>query len=549
MAQRRIRVLGASLYDELIGCAVVEAKDGSSEVAAGRADDAQTLAFINYRGVDAAPAAALLHAELSARFGAESVFLDYDSIPPGQDFAQVLLGRVRSSAVVLAVIGDRWLAGEVGQRPIDRPDDWVHRELVEALQHGVAVMPVLFGGAKLDPAQLPTALAELVSLQYYEVRNRRARQDIAGLCDFLVRHVPRLRDRPVPGLSPWQGLVAVLQDGFGPASGSGTAVTLELGEDGRPDHLTLRRTVPSPLDRQLLGDPQLFADMVRAAGLRDDADAGEAAKAWLARELSAGHPVDRVTAERAAVELGLRDTRPRAVLSVATLKPDPMLVRADHALDWVDRFDGASAFAKRRPLAPATWAQLQADIEAIPQHLRTDRSEVLVTGSLRQATAFTVGAALRMVTGRDVAVNQRGQLWASNVAFEAPMPPVLEEHRIGAGKDVAIAIVVAANADPDVQAFIKAEDLPIDRLVTMRPSTGIKDDAIPDASAAVAFALGCRDAARTASRGHRRVHLFLAGPMGLALLLGHRWNNVRPTVVYEDVRGLFLYERAFTVDA
>ncbi|MFE5286044.1 hypothetical protein ACFRAQ_13870 [Nocardia sp. NPDC056611] len=24
-------------------------------------------------------------------------------------------------------------------------------------------------------------------------------------------------------------------------------------------------------------------------------------------------------------------------------------------------------------------------------------------------------------------------------------------------------------------------------------------------------------------------------PMGLALLLGHRWNRLRPTVVYEDV--------------
>ena len=46
-----------------------------------------------------------------------------------------------------------------------------------------------------------------------------------------------------------------------------------------------------------------------------------------------------------------------------------------------------------------------------------------------------------------------------------------------------------------------------------------------------------------------RVHLFLAGPLGLALLLGHRWNRERPTVVYEDVQNELTYEAAFTLDA
>ena len=54
--------------------------------------------------------------------------------------------------------------------------------------------------------------------------------------------------------------------------------------------------------------------------------------------------------------------------------------------------------------------------------------------------------------------------------------------------------------------------------------------------------------ARRAAHGHPRVHLFLATPMGLALLLGHRWNRVAPTIVYEDLAALG-YEAAFTISA
>src|SRR4051794_24116143 len=104
------------------------------DLEAGRAEDAERLVFINYRSSDAASAAALLHAELSARFGPKAVFLDYESMPLGEDFEKALLARVRASAVVLAVVGDRWLDGERGQRPIDSKDDWVRREILAAVE-------------------------------------------------------------------------------------------------------------------------------------------------------------------------------------------------------------------------------------------------------------------------------------------------------------------------------------------------------------------------------------------------------------------------------
>ncbi|TDV48803.1 SAVED domain-containing protein [Actinophytocola oryzae] len=419
------------------------------DVHAGRADDAETLVFVNYRSGDGASLAALLHAELCGRFGSAAVFLDHESLPLGRNFAPVLVSRVRGCAVLLVVVGDRWLDGVVGQRRIDDPEDWVRREIVEALNHDMPVVPVLFDGARLSADRLPAELAALTTLQYFEIRARRLRQDVVGLADELARRIPRLRGRP----------------------------------------------------------------------------------------------------KAAVAELGPRDGRGRSVLSVATLRPDPMADLADHALDWVDRVDGASAYLRRRPLAPATWAQLQADIEAIPESLPHDRLEVLVTGSLRQATSFAVGGALRMVTGMDVAVSQRGTLWSSSQGFDAPSAPVAVTHHVGSGEDLAVSIAVAVDPTDDVLAFVKVGGLPVERLVSLSPGTGIRDNAIDSAAMAAAFAQGCRDAVRKAARHSPRIHLFLAGPTGLALLLGHRWNRLRPTLVYEDVQSAVVYEHAFTLDA
>jgi hypothetical protein len=173
------------------------------DIAAGRADDVDTLIFINYRSSDAHTAAAL-----SDRFGAESIFLDYENIPLGRDFEPELLGRVRSCAVLLVVVGNRWLDGEVGQRPIDNPDDWVRREILEALEHDIPVVPVLVEGVEAIPDRLPAELAFLTNRQYFVVRHRSHRMGIGDLGDYLARQIPRLRDRPKPTTRrKWQTLI------------------------------------------------------------------------------------------------------------------------------------------------------------------------------------------------------------------------------------------------------------------------------------------------------------------------------------------------------
>lgn len=244
----------------------------------------------------------------------------------------------------------------------------------------------------------------------------------------------------------------------------------------------------------------------------------------------------------------------RAVLSIATLKPDPMAPDADHAIDWVDRFESESEYTKRRPLSPNTWAQLQADIEAAPGRLPAGTTAVSVTGSIRLAPAFLVGTTFRMVTGTDLAALQRGragsELWSTNDPFETPLAPEVAEYELGQGDEIAVAIAVATEITSDVLEYLREQNLPVGKLIVFAPPSGkANDGSVHGSTAANALAVGIRDHLRRSTRRVQRMHLFLACPMGLAVLLGNRWNRLCQTVVYEDIKIGDGYEAAFTVEA
>lgn len=145
--------------------------------------------FINYRGDDSLTAAPLIDGVLAGRFGRDSVFLDSRSIPPGADFVEELLGRLRDCDVLLVVIGPRWLtvADEAGRRRLDDPADWVRREIVEAFALGMRVIPVLLDGVEVPAeADLPRELAALSRRQYVALRRRHTEEDLNRLVDEIT---------------------------------------------------------------------------------------------------------------------------------------------------------------------------------------------------------------------------------------------------------------------------------------------------------------------------------------------------------------------------
>lgn len=145
--------------------------------------------FINYRATDSFYAADLLFVGLTAVVGMDRVFLDSESIEPGADFVDALTQRVRDADIVLAVIGPTWLTavGPDGGRLIDDPTDWIRRELAEAFDAGVLVVPILTDRAVMPTeADLPVDIARLGRAQYLWLRQRAARADLGLLVDRLT---------------------------------------------------------------------------------------------------------------------------------------------------------------------------------------------------------------------------------------------------------------------------------------------------------------------------------------------------------------------------
>jgi len=121
--------------------------------------------FVSYRRQDSADVTGRIYDRLIQRFGKEQIFKDVDSIPLGVDFREHLGGVVGKCDVLLAVIGNEWLAGDTaGHRRIDDAKDFVRIEIEAALERKIPVIPVLVRGASVPTEQeLP---ASLVLLSY-----------------------------------------------------------------------------------------------------------------------------------------------------------------------------------------------------------------------------------------------------------------------------------------------------------------------------------------------------------------------------------------------
>jgi hypothetical protein len=162
----------------------------------------EPLVFINYRGSDENWAIELVHARMAEAFGADAVFKAGNSIRAGEAFPPILKRQAASCPVMLACIGPGWLTavGPDGHRRLDRPDDWVRREIAISLQSGNQVIPLLLGNhdevAVPDPALLPEEIRSLVEHQAWRLApGGGLDRTVPPLVSRLVELVPELGRR------------------------------------------------------------------------------------------------------------------------------------------------------------------------------------------------------------------------------------------------------------------------------------------------------------------------------------------------------------------
>lgn len=144
--------------------------------------------FISYRRDDSAGHTGRLSDLLRAQFDPRQIFLDFNSIKPGEVFPEVIDQSIASSQVFLAVIGTRWLASadEKGQRRLEDSQDFVRREIAAALERRSKIIPVLVGGAKMPQASdLPADLAGITQYQAFSISDANFGADAARLIEVL----------------------------------------------------------------------------------------------------------------------------------------------------------------------------------------------------------------------------------------------------------------------------------------------------------------------------------------------------------------------------
>lgn len=310
------------------------------------------------------------------------------------------------------------------------------------------------------------------------------------------------------------------------------------------DHLRLRTDASEATWRERVDTLSI------ALGLRD----GEAAfrlgvsevREWVKTSRAQKTPKDIADAVE---RLCLRIAEPWEALIIQALDREPDTTDAAVVLDWVDRFVGDEPRTRRGLLHPEEWTTVLArELADAERQLTTGAKRVLVGGQARLPIWFAVGTLLGRTRGYHVGKIQNGALWASTTT-PATLPP-LDRHTLREPtptQPLAISIAIAEDPSPDAARHLSSTGTDSGH-VRLSLRTGIGSHAITHPEHAWATALALRDEVRRLASEFRPqlIHLFLATPAGLALLLGHVWDRVPDTQTHEDLshRG---YEPAFLI--
>jgi uncharacterized membrane protein YeaQ/YmgE (transglycosylase-associated protein family) len=154
--------------------------------------------FVSYRRDDSWLVARTVVDQLRKHVAPAEVFLDVDDIEHGADFVDAVQAAIRASAVVLVLIGNRWLAvgDDSGRRRLDDPDDNVRMEIEYALQLQKMIIPVLVNDAVMPrKGEVPDSLDSLLRRHAVPVGHLSWHADL----DALIRVVLRTRSEGARG--------------------------------------------------------------------------------------------------------------------------------------------------------------------------------------------------------------------------------------------------------------------------------------------------------------------------------------------------------------
>ena len=149
--------------------------------------------FVSYRRQDTGASAVGIGQYLENEFGHKNVYINVD-MQAGVKYPAVIEKRLAECRVLLVLIGPDWVK-------LQKPNDWVQREIAYALKRNITVIPVLVNGAQLPDQQLlPDDVQGLLDHQAASVSIAGFRHEMAGL----VKDIRSIGTR-----KPWQLFSAI----------------------------------------------------------------------------------------------------------------------------------------------------------------------------------------------------------------------------------------------------------------------------------------------------------------------------------------------------
>ncbi len=238
----------------------------------------------------------------------------------------------------------------------------------------------------------------------------------------------------------------------------------------------------------------------------------------------------------AAIHQSLREDAPLR-LALYTRTPPAFEIGIALSLDWTDRFTGREA-------TPETWVRhLLPALKAIVATLlaQAPGRAVDASGLPAIAAATALGSAFLAPTGLQISWQQITpgralQRWSLASTRETSG---FTAETIGAdvtANDLAVLVSVAANVE---FAFAASKnDLPHFRAITTVTKQGQPLHDLPTPGQAVDAAYVAIEGIRSARDAYRpidTIHLFMAVPVGLAMLIGQLLNTLGPVQTYEHI--------------
>jgi hypothetical protein len=279
--------------------------------------------------------------------------------------------------------------------------------------------------------------------------------------------------------------------------------------------------------------------LMHRAGLRSDDEAVTVGKALVRSWVTSGAgPQTRDEIRRQVAARNLLARSGTLTLAIHAIDRQPAAEPANVEVDFTALFEGDTPFTRRQLKDPSDWQQVVTP--GLAQAARALEAygprRVHVSGSMRLPMWFAVGRELPDVRQWSLTLDQRGEEWVTAPAEEVT-PRLLTQTQIGQGADLAIAVALTHDPTADVETYLREACISASLLMTLGPVGDPGYQSVPNGRWASGWARGARDYSRTAARTHgaKRIHLFIAGPQAVALMLGHHWNLVPPTTVYEHL--------------